>query len=129
MPTHKLTKAERTKKQSQHATNDWLPRTFLSGNQPVAVLAHGNQPPYLTLQASTTTTCPPVCVYGVYPARACVLTPAEGHSSRAVGALLDERLVELAPRTRVDRRPAVLAVVLQHNGDMLCLVLYMHLYI
>ena len=39
--------------------------------------------------------------------------PAEGHGARPVRALLDEWLVELASRARVDRGPAVLAVVLQ----------------
>lgn len=43
------------------------------------------------------------------------LTPAEGHGSRAVGALLHQRLVELSAGPRVDRRPAVLAVVLKYT--------------
>ena len=42
-----------------------------------------------------------------------VLAPAERHSARSVGALLDERLVELAAGARMDLCPAVLAVVLQ----------------
>ena len=39
--------------------------------------------------------------------------PAEGHSARSVGTFLDERLVELATRMRVDLAPTRLAVVLQ----------------
>jgi len=45
------------------------------------------------------------------------LTPAEGRGAGAVGALLHQRLVELAPRPAVYGLPAVLAVVLQ-TGDV-----------
>ncbi len=41
------------------------------------------------------------------------LTPAEGHSARAICTLLNERLVEFTTRARMDLSPAVLAVVLQ----------------
>lgn len=39
--------------------------------------------------------------------------PAKRERPRSVGALLDERLVKLPVRRRVDERPTVLAVVLQ----------------
>ena len=42
-----------------------------------------------------------------------ILTPTERHRSRPIGSFLDERLVELATRWRVDVCPAMLAVVLQ----------------
>ena len=41
------------------------------------------------------------------------LAPTEGHSAWAVSPLLDQRFVELAARTRVNLRPAVLTIVLQ----------------
>ena len=41
------------------------------------------------------------------------LAPAEGHSAWAVSSLLDQRLVKLTARARVDLSPAVLAVVLE----------------
>lgn len=44
------------------------------------------------------------------------LAPTERHGARAVGAFLHEGLVELAARPGVDRRPAVLAVILQPDG-------------
>ena len=47
------------------------------------------------------------------PREPCVLTPAEGHCARPVGAFLHQRLVELAARRRVDTRPARLTVILQ----------------
>jgi len=42
-----------------------------------------------------------------------VLTPTERHCTRPVGSLLDQRLVELAARRRVNSCPARLAVILQ----------------
>lgn len=44
-----------------------------------------------------------------------LLTPAKGHGARSVGALLHQRLVELAPGPRVNRRPAVLAIILKRS--------------
>jgi len=41
------------------------------------------------------------------------LTPAKGHRTRPVGALLDQRLVVLPSGPRMDHGPAVLAIVLQ----------------
>lgn len=46
-------------------------------------------------------------------AAAIALTPAERYHPGPVGALLDQRLVELAAAARVNARPAVFAVVLQ----------------
>lgn len=47
------------------------------------------------------------------------LAPAERHGARAVGAFLHEGLMKLATRPGVDRRPAVLAVVLQSESVLI----------
>ena len=57
------------------------------------------------------------------------LTPAKGHGSRAIGAFLDQRLVELAAGPAVDGRPALLAVVLNTNikhGNIFIQILCMY---
>lgn len=52
------------------------------------------------------------------------LTPAEGDGARPVGSFLHKRLVELAARARVDRRPAVLAIILK--TDIVQLLFYVN---
>ena len=48
------------------------------------------------------------------------LTPAKGDGARPVRAFLHQRLVELAAGPRVNRRPAVLAVVLEIPRGITC---------
>lgn len=54
-----------------------------------------------------------VVVHRVSAGAACLLTPSVGNCPRSVGAFLDQRLVVLATRSRVNRAPALVAVVLK----------------
>lgn len=69
-----------------------------------------------TMICDSCTTCPPVASPSLVVIAVCSV-PAEGDVTGSVASLLHQGFVKLSSGTRVDGRPAVLAVVLQ-TGDV-----------